>query len=96
MAELSSLELTAGVAVIATALSMMTSCIPDMDDVLLDGQTGAMRGILDFGLPTTTIATTSVGVVLSFFTRSIMPTIFALGISAAVWAAYEIAFKKVI
>lgn len=95
MAEISDLELTAGVAIVSTGLSLFTGFLPGLNEVLNDNCTDSMRGNLDFGQPTAAIATTSVGVVLSLVTKSIMPTVFALGISAIMWFAYEFAFRRV-
>lgn len=94
MSEITSLELTAGVAVVTTALSVFSGFLPGLNDVFSDQYSDSMRGALDFGQPTAAIATTSVGIALSFFTRSIMPTVFALGISAFMWFVYEFAFRR--
>lgn len=94
MAELSTLELEAGVAIVAAGISMFGGFLPGLSDLLGDAQTDGMRGCLDFGQPAAALATVAVGVVLSFATKSIMPTLFALGISAALWLVYELAFQR--
>lgn len=94
MAQVSDLELTAGVAIVSTAISLFTGFLPGLSEVLQDDRSPGMRGSLDFGQPTAAVATTSVGVVLSLVTKSIMPTVFALGISAIMWFAYEFAFRR--
>lgn len=94
MAQISDLELTAGVAIVSTAISLFTGFLPGLNDVLNDDCSPEMRGNLDFGQPTAAIATTSVGIVLSLVTKSIMPTIFALGISLLLYLTYEIAFRQ--
>jgi hypothetical protein len=96
MSEISSIELTAGTAIVATAVSMFACCLPGLHDVLQDNSSTGMRETLNFGQSTAAIATTSIGVVLSVFTKSLMPTIFALGISALLWFVYEFAFRRVI
>lgn len=94
MAEISSLELTAGTAIVATGVSIFTQFLPGLNDVFNDDGTAGMRGTLDFGQPAAALATVSVGVVLSFVSKSIMPTVFALGISFALYIAYELAFRR--
>lgn len=95
MAEITSLELTAGVAIVSTAISLFSGFLPGLNDVLCDNGSSGMRGTLDFGQPTAAVATVSVGVVLSLLTKSIMPTVFSLGISAILWMIYEFAFRRV-
>lgn len=94
MAEISALELTAGTAVVSAAISVFGVCLPGLSEVLGDDRTAGMRSTLDFGQPAAAVATVSVGVVLSVFTKSLMPTVFALGISALLWLAYEFAFQR--
>jgi hypothetical protein len=95
MPELTSLELTAGVAIVSTAISVFGGFLPGLSDVLNDNCSDGMRSNLNFAQPTAAIATTSVGVVLSLVTKSIMPTVFAVGISAMLWLVYEFAFQRV-
>lgn len=96
MPDVSSLELTAGTAIVATAVSIFSCCLPGLNDVLHDNSSGGMRDTLNFGQTTAAIATTSIGIVLSIFTKSLMPTIFALGISAMLWFVYEFAFRRTV
>lgn len=95
MTQISDLELTTGVAIVSIAIPLFTGFLPGMADVLGDNCSDGMQSNLDFGRSTATIATASVGIVLSLFTKSIMPTVFAIGISVLLWGAYEFAFRRV-
>jgi peptidoglycan biosynthesis protein MviN/MurJ (putative lipid II flippase) len=95
MAQISDLELTTGVAIVSIAIPLFTGFLPGLSEVLGDNCSDDMQSNLDFGRATATVSTLSVGVVLSLFTKSIMPTLFAFGISFMLWGAYEIAYRRV-
>jgi hypothetical protein len=95
MAQISDLELTTGVAIVSIAIPLFTGFLPGMSEVLGDDCSDGMQSNLDFGRSTAAVSTLSVGIVLSLFTRSLMPTIFAIGISVLLWGVYEFAFRRV-
>lgn len=94
MSEISSLELTAGVAVVATAISAFSAFCPPMSSVLLDSRSATTRKAVDFGQNAAAVATLSAGVVLSFVSSSPMPLVFALAIAFGLSFAYEFAFRR--
>ncbi|ARK07710.1 hypothetical protein Toil_gp27 [Rhodococcus phage Toil] len=95
MAELSSLELTAATAVVSTAVAVFSTMCPPMQDVL-GSQSDTTRKMVSFGQNAGAVATVSVGLVLSWITRSPMPAVFGIGISMLVMFAYEYAFRRAV
>lgn len=93
MTDVGSLELTAGVAVVATALSAFSAFCPPMTDVVNDHGM-AHRAAVDFGQSAGAIATVSVGAVLAFLTHNPMPLVVAIAIGFLVAFAYEFALRK--
>lgn len=93
MAELSSLEITVAIGVVATALSAFPAFCPPMSDVLHHTDDKTRRAV-EFGQNAGAIATLATGAVLSWVSRSPMPLVIALGISAAIAYAYEFAFQR--
>lgn len=94
MSDVSSLELTAGVAVVATAISAFSAFCPPMADVLKDSRSTTTRKAVDFGQNAAAVATLSAGVVLSFVSHSPMPLVFAIAIAFGLSFAYEFAFRR--
>lgn len=92
--ELSSLELTAAVAVVSTGISVFATFCPDLPKVLADNRSHSVKSELSFGQNAAVVATVSVGTVLSFITKSPMPLVFAIAIAALMTFAYEFAFRK--
>lgn len=93
MREVSSLELTAGTAVISVAVSMMAACSPNINDVLSD-VTGTTRAGVDFGQQATAVATVSVGLLLAYATGSLIPVLYAFAIAFGMSLVYEYAYRK--
>lgn len=94
MSDVSSLGMTAAVAVVATGLTAFSTFCPNMPDVLADGRSPAVRRAVDFGQNAASLATLAVGLVLAYITRSPMPIVFALGLAFAASFAYEFAFRR--
>lgn len=93
MSEVSSLEVTAGVAVVATALSAFATFCPPMSDVL-HGTDERTRRTLDFGQNAGAVATVATGVVLAWVTRSPMPLAVSIALGIGITFAYEFAFRR--
>lgn len=93
MREVTSLELTAGTAVVSTALSVFVAFMPSILDVLHDPGSTDMRRAVSFGQDTGTVSTLTVGILLTALTRSPLPLVFAVGVSALMWLAYEYAYR---
>lgn len=94
MAEISSTALTAGTAVASLGLSAFASFMPELREVMNDDHSPDMKNECRFGATSSAVATLSVGVVLAYLTKSLVPVFVALGISAILFAVYDFAYQK--
>lgn len=94
MAEISSTALTAGTAVTSFGLAAFVSFMPELKDVLGDNGSSQVKSECRIGAATGAVATLSVGMVMTYLTKSLVPLFVALGISAIMYAVYEFAYKR--